>query len=63
MELDHLAASPIGRHVVAEASLVGVEGRRLTFEVTLRDGPTIAATGRVDRVVVDRQRFLQRLES
>lgn len=63
VELDHLAASPIGRHVVAEASLVGVEGRRLTFEVTLRDGPTIAATGRVDRVVVDRQRFLQRLES
>jgi predicted thioesterase len=61
VELDHLAASPIGRRVVAEASLVAVEGRRLTFEVTVRDGETVAASGRVERMVVDRQRFLQRL--
>jgi fluoroacetyl-CoA thioesterase len=61
VELDHLTATPVGRQVIAEAQLVAVEGRRLTFEVTLHDGDTVAARGRVERVVVDRERFLSRL--
>jgi fluoroacetyl-CoA thioesterase len=61
VELDHLAATPIGRPVVGEAELIAVDGRRLTFTVSLRDGETVAASGRVERVVVDRQRFLDRL--
>jgi fluoroacetyl-CoA thioesterase len=61
VELDHLAATAVGRQVVAEARLIAVDGRRLTFEVTLHDGDTVAAQGRVERVVVDRDRFLGRL--
>lgn len=60
IELDHLAATPVGRIVVAEAELSTVEGRRLTFDVVLRDGAVVAAEGKVHRVVVDRQRFLER---
>ena len=61
VELDHLAPTPVGRTVVAEATLVVVDGRRLTFDVTVTDGDTLAARGRVQRVTVDRQRFLDRL--
>jgi fluoroacetyl-CoA thioesterase len=60
IELDHLAATPVGRQVVAEAHLVAVDGRRLTFEVALHDGEIMAARGRVERVVVDRSRFLSK---
>ena len=60
VELDHLTATAVGRTVIAEAHLVGVEGRRLTFEVLLRDGDTTAAQGRVERVLVDRHRFVER---
>lgn len=60
VELDHLAATPVGRTVIARATLVEVDGRRLVFEVTVYDGETLAARGRVERVVVDRQRFLDR---
>lgn len=59
--LEHLAATGVGRRVVAEARLTGVDGRRLSFDVTLHDGDTVAARGQVDRVVVDRARFLSRL--
>ncbi len=59
VELDHLAATPVGRQVVAEAQLVSVDGRRLSFTVALHDGDTVAARGRVERVVVDRERFLR----
>lgn len=60
VELDHLTATPVGRTVVARARLSEVTGRRLAFEVTLLDGEVVAARGRVDRVVVDRQRFVEK---
>ena len=60
VELDHLAATPIGRTVEATARLTEVDGRRLAFEVEVTDGATVVARGRVDRVVVDRQRFEER---
>lgn len=61
VELDHLAATPVGREVVARAQLASVDGRRLVFDVTLLDGDTVAAQGRVERVMVDRERFLGKL--
>jgi len=58
VELDHRKATPVGRTVVAEATLAKVDGRRLLFEVVVRDGQTVVAEGRVERVLVDRHRFL-----
>ncbi|MFG1777533.1 thioesterase family protein [Micromonospora sp. NPDC049051] len=60
VELDHRAATPVGRTVVARARLTEVEGRRLRFEVVVSDGDDTVAEGRVDRVLVDRQRFVER---
>jgi predicted thioesterase len=60
VDLAHLAATPVGRTVVAEATLTGLAGSLLTFEVTLHDGDTVAARGHVHRALVDRARFLQR---
>ncbi len=58
IELDHLAASPLGRTVVAEAELADVDGRRLNFEISATDGEVVVARGRHRRQVVDRERFL-----
>ncbi|MBB5115026.1 thioesterase family protein [Micromonospora echinospora] len=60
VELEHRAATPVGRTVAAHAELVKVDGKRLVFEVTVTDGPTVAAQGRVERALVDRQRFVER---
>jgi fluoroacetyl-CoA thioesterase len=60
IELDHKAPTPVGRTVIAEARLAKVDGRRLLFEVTVVDGPTVVAEARVERVVVDRHRFLEK---
>lgn len=66
VEVEHSAASAVGATVVARASLAYVDGRLLRFEVAAEqvgsDGATrVVATGRVTRVVVDRERFLARL--
>ncbi|MGW0505369.1 thioesterase family protein [Micromonospora sp. NPDC003241] len=60
VELTHLAATPVGRTVVAQASLTTVDRRRLVFDVEVTEGGQRVAEGRVERVVVDRQRFVER---
>lgn len=57
-ELDHLAASPVGTHVEITAELTRVDGRRLFFAFTARDADRLVGKGVVERVVVDRERFL-----
>jgi predicted thioesterase len=59
-ELDHLLATPVGGLVVAEAVLSEVDGRRLAFVVTLRQDEQVAARVRVDRMIVDREKFVAR---
>ncbi|MBB4961808.1 thioesterase family protein [Micromonospora polyrhachis] len=60
VELDHRAPTPVGRTVTAQARLAKVDGRRLLFEVTVTDGATTVAEGRVERALVDRHRFVER---
>ena len=60
VELAHLAPSPVGVTVRAEAQLVDRTARRLTFEVRLtQDGRSVAA-GRITRAIVDRDQFASR---
>ncbi len=59
-EVIHHAATPVGRTVQAEARLTTVDGRRLRFEVTVSEGSQVIADVVVERVVVDRRRFVER---
>ena len=61
MQLTHLAPTPVGGKVTAEATLEAVEGRRLTFRVSVSDARGLVAAGRITRVVVERTRFLERV--
>ena len=61
VQLDHLQPTAIGVEVVAEAVLEKVEGRRLIFHVTVHDPDGLVAAGKVTRVVVDLERFLDKL--
>jgi predicted thioesterase len=61
IEVSHLAATPLGDEVRAEATLTSVEGRRLTFEIVAHDSSQKIGEGRHERVIVARDRFLGRL--
>jgi len=60
LDIQHLAATPIGMSVRAEARLMTVEGRRLTFRVSAFDGVEQVGVGSHQRVVVDTERFMSR---
>ncbi len=60
VQLDHLAPSPLGDTVTATAKLEKVEGRRLKFSVSVTDRRGLVAAGKVTRVVVERDRFMEK---
>lgn len=60
VQIDHLAPTNVGSSVAAEATLEKVEGRRLTFTVSVSDHGGLVAAGKVTRVVVDTQQFLDK---
>lgn len=60
VQVDHLAPTSVGSSVAAEATLEKVEGRRLTFTVSVTDHCGLVAAGKVTRVIVETDRFLDK---
>ena len=62
VQIEHIAPSAIGAVVQTESVLKKVEGRRLTFTVSVREEGRLVAAGKVTRVAVDRNEFLAKLD-
>ena len=61
VDVRHLAATPVGHEVRAEAEVVKVEGRRVEFRVSARDESEEIGRGTHQRMVVDLARLNERL--
>lgn len=61
IDVSHTAGTPVGLAVTATATLVAVDGRKLTFEIEARDSTERIGTARHTRVVVDAERFKTRI--
>lgn len=57
----HMAATPIGHNIQAEARLIKVAGRKLTFKVTAYDEREKIADGTHERFVVEASRFMAKM--
>jgi predicted thioesterase len=60
VQFDHLAPTMVGSPVTAEATLEKIAGRRLTFTVSASDPRGLIAAGKVTRVIVNVERFLDK---
>ncbi|HUW15312.1 MAG TPA: thioesterase family protein [Anaerolineae bacterium] len=61
VDVQHLAATPLGLTVTARAELLEVKGRRLRFAVSAHDGQEPIGEGTHERVLIDLERFEARL--
>ena len=61
VDVSHLAATPIGRRVVAYARVGEVTGRRIQFLVHAMDGDEEIGRGTHERIVIDLAAFSKRL--
>jgi fluoroacetyl-CoA thioesterase len=62
INIKHLSATPLGMKVTAHALLRSVEKNRLTFMVDAYDEKEKVAEGEHERILVPKERFLQRVE-
>jgi fluoroacetyl-CoA thioesterase len=61
VDVQHLAATPVGMKVRSRATLVEIDGRRLVFEVEADDERERIAIGRHERFIVNSmEKFLSR---
>jgi fluoroacetyl-CoA thioesterase len=63
VDVRHLAATPVGMKVRAQAKLTTVEGRKLTFRVEAFDEVEKIGEGEHRRVIIDLERFKERVEA
>ncbi len=64
VQLEHVAASPVGAEVRVSATVAHVDGRLVRFEIVAHHASgdeQLIGHGEVTRVVVDSDRFLSRL--
>ena len=59
----HLAATPLGMNVRAEAELLEIDGRRLVFAVVAYDDTEKIGEGRHERFIITDDRFLDRVKA
>jgi len=58
----HIAATPVGMHVVAYAEVTEVIGRKLIFKVWAEDDIERIGEGTHERIIVDLSRFDKRID-
>lgn len=61
VDVHHLKATPVGDTVTLTAEVTAVDGRRITFKVRAEDSEGVAGEGTHERVLVDLERFMQRV--
>jgi len=61
LNIEHIAATPVGLEVRAEAEVTAVEGRVITFSVTAFDETGEIGKGTHKRVIVNSQKFLDKV--
>lgn len=62
LDVRHFAATPVGLRVRAEAELVKVDGRTLTFRLRAADEREDIGEGVHERLIINVERFDQRMQ-
>ena len=63
IDMQHTAATPIGMRVYANAELLAVEGRALTFLIEAFDDAGPIGSAKHQRYIVESARFMQKVEA
>ena len=63
LNIEHISATPVGLEVRAEATVTGVDGKVITFEVHAFDEAGEIGRGSHTRVVINSQKFLDKTYS
>jgi len=61
INVDHIAASPLGAEITAVAVITGIDGRKVTFDLSASDNKNEVGKGTHTRFIIDIERFMAKL--
>jgi len=61
VNIQHIAASPVGASITATAEITQAEGRKISFALRACEGEKEIGSGTHMRFIVDAQKFMQKL--
>ena len=61
MSTTHVKASAMGKTIQATATLMEIDPRKLTFKVVAKEGDTLIGEGTHIRFIVEREKFLSKV--
>ncbi len=62
LEVDHLAATPVGMKVWCETELTEVDRKKLVFEAKVYDETGLVGQGKHTRFIIDNERFMKKAQ-
>jgi predicted thioesterase len=62
LDVQHVAATPVGMRVLASVQIERVEGRKVSFKVEAKDEKELIGFGTHERVVVNVEKFSERVK-
>lgn len=63
LDVSHIAATPVGMKATATATVSGIDGRTVRFDVEARDEMDVIGHGSHTRVVVTANKFVARVDA
>ncbi len=61
--LKHVSATPIGCTVTCESELKDIDGRKLIFQINVKDSFGLIGSAEHERFIVDSQKFYQKAQT
>ena len=63
VDVNHVAATPVGMTVRCETELIEVDRRKLTFKVAVYDSEGLVGEGVHERFIIDEKKFQAKVEA
>ena len=63
LNVQHIAPTPIGMKIFAQAEIIAVEGKKIIFEIIANDERGEIGRGKHERFIVDRIKFQAKADS
>lgn len=63
LEIEHVAATVLGKEITCESELIEIDRRRLVFLVTAYDNAGVIGIGKHERFIIDCAKFMEKASS
>lgn len=63
LSISHDAPSPIGATITATATVVAIEGRKISFTVEAHDNISVIGKGEHDRFIINNESFIKKVKT